>query len=91
MHKHAILGDVSYQWQLGASGIQTSLRAAIPGSLKKLFASMSPSQDEHDLCSAAETIGVTTANLSTKILSSLTTRIRMNSNKAWIRDPNKTS
>jgi hypothetical protein len=91
IHKHAILGDVSHQWKFDASGIQTSLRVAIPGNLKKLFANMSPSQDEHDLCSAAETIGVTTANLSTKILSSLTTRILTNSDKAWIRDPNTTS
>jgi hypothetical protein len=91
IHKHAILGDVSHQWKFDASGMQTSLRAAIPGNLQKLFADMSPSQGEHDLCSAAETIGVTTSNLSTKILSSLTTRIRANSDKAWIQDLNANS
>jgi hypothetical protein len=91
IHKHAILGNVSHQWKLESSGIQASLNVAIPGNLKKHLGNLAPSHEEHDLCSAAEAIGAATANLSSKILSSLSTRIRTNSEKAWIRDLNATS
>lgn len=89
IHERTILGDVSHQWKFDASGIYTSLRVSIPAKHQKLFVNMSSSEGEHDLCSAAETVGVMTSNLSAKILSSLTTRIRTNSDKEWIRDKNE--
>lgn len=86
IHKHAILGSVSHEWKFDASGIQTSLRVDIPSNLAKLFSKVSLPNDELDICSAAETIGITTSNLSANILSSLTKRIRANSEKPWISD-----
>lgn len=78
IHKHEIMGNASHEWKFDASGIHTSLRVAIPSNLAKLFSKISFSNDELDICSAAEAIGATTANLSANILSSMTKRIRIN-------------
>lgn len=91
IHKHAILGNASHEWKFDASGIQASLRVAFPSNLAKLFSKISLPNDGLDICSAAETIGISTSNLSTNILSSLTKRIRANSQKPWIRDQDTTT
>ena len=91
IHTHAILGNASHEWKFDASGMQLSLRVAIPSNLKKLFTRIPQPHVEPDICSAAEMIGITSANLSVKILSSLITRVRANSGKLWIRHPDTTS